>query len=112
MKTKHQDPNKRFAFVSTPPDECDTVVKSAIQVDKEGREFSTVHVEKRDFSTLEGIQPKDFSVSVLQRSNPAALKIVNKKLTRDRLSALDNLQEQAEGLVNDPMLNPQTSDNE
>lgn len=112
MKTKHQDPNKRFAFVSTPPEECDTVVKSAIQVDKDGREFSTVHVVKRDFTDLDGIKPKDFSVSVLQRSNPAALKIVNKKLTLDRLSALDNLQEQAEGLVNNPMLNAQTTENE
>lgn len=112
MKTKFQDPNKRFAFVSTPPDECDIVVKSAIQVDKDGREFSTVHVVKRDWNDLEGIKPKDFSVAVLQRSNPAALKIVDKKLTRDKLSALDNLQEQAECLLNDPMLNPQTTENE
>lgn len=112
MKTKHQDPNKRFAFVSTPPDECDLVVKSEIQTDKDGREFSTVHTVKRDFAEFEGIKPKDFSIAVLQRSNPAALKIVDKRLNRDRLSVLDNLQEQAEGMTTNPMLNPQFTDNE
>ena len=112
MKQIHRDPNIRFKFHSEPPTGCDEVIKSKIQIDEDGQEFSTVTVEKRDFTKYDGIMPRDFSIAVLQRSNPAALAVCDKKLTRDRFTAMDNLQAEAEAMTENPMLNPQTESNE
>ena len=93
MKTKQRDPNEPFVFTSTPPESADTILTSKIVLE-DGIEKAVVEELKRDFHDLDGMRTRDYSIAVLQRTNPAALAMCDKKLTRDRIGQVQNLENQ------------------
>lgn len=93
MKTKQRDPNTPFVFTSTPPSSADKVISSRIVLDENGEEKAVVEETARDFHRYDGMSVKDFSIRVLQQTNPAALAMVNSKLQRDKISSVSTLAE-------------------
>ena len=92
MKTKQRDPNTPFVFTSTPPSSADKVLSSRVVLDKNGEEKAVVEETKRDFHRYDGMSVKDFSIRVLQQTNPSALAMVNGKLQRDKISSVSDLE--------------------
>lgn len=92
MKTKQRDPNTPFVFTSTPPASADKVISSHIVLDENGEEKAVVEETARDFHRYDGMSVKDFSIRVLQQTNPAALAMVKTTLQRDKLSSVSDLE--------------------
>lgn len=92
MKTKQRDPNAPFVFTSTPPTSADKVISSRIVLDENGEEKAVVEETARDFHRYDGMSVKDFSIRVLQQTNPAALAMVQTKLQRDKISSVSELE--------------------
>lgn len=92
MKTKQRDPNTPFVFTSTPPVSADKVISSRIVLDENGEEKAVVEETARDFHRYDGMSVKDFSIRVLQQTNPAALAMVKTTLQRDKISNVSELE--------------------
>lgn len=92
MKTKQRDPNTPFVFTSTPPSSADKVISSRIVLDENGEEKAVVEETARDFHRYDGMSVKDFSIRVLQQTNPAALAMVKTTLSRDKISSVSDLE--------------------
>lgn len=92
MKTKQRDPNTPFVFTSTPPSSADKVLSSRIVLGEDGEEKAVVEETTRDFHRYDGMTVKDFSIRVLQQTNPAALAMVNGKLQRDKINSVSDLE--------------------
>lgn len=92
MKTKQRDPNTPFVFTTTPPASADKVISSRIVLDENGEEKAVVEETARDFHRYDGMSVKDFSIRVLQQTNPSALAMVKTTLQRDKISSVSELE--------------------
>lgn len=99
---KKTDLKEKFSFCSAPPASADEILSSQVLIDPETNlEKAVVTSSKRDFHRYDGLTTKDYSIQVLQRTNPAALAMVNRTLSRDKVSAVAELSEKVGSMAVD-----------